>query len=99
VLLNLIALVLAVTVMQLAQPSFNKLLDQQLSLAYLLGQGVGGWAFTAGLALMFGWASRRRGSTRPSCCRRSGRWWYSRANTALRVAGTLLRKVLVAGHS
>ena len=53
-LLNLIALVVAVTVVQLAQPLFNKLLDQQLSLAYLLGKGVGGWAFPAGLGVVIG---------------------------------------------
>jgi hypothetical protein len=41
VLLNLIALVLAVTMVQLCQPLFNQLLDQQLSLAYLLGRA---WA-------------------------------------------------------
>ncbi len=98
VLLNLIALVLAVTVVQLTQPLFNRLLDQQLSLAYLLGKGVGGWAFTAGLALVIGLGIMASGfypafvlsSFRPVAVLK-GKYSASRR-------GILLRKVLVAGQ-
>ncbi|MBD0257280.1 MAG: ABC transporter permease [Cytophagales bacterium] len=98
VLLNLIALVLAVTVVQIAQPLFNQLLDQQLSLAYLLGEGVGGWVFTAGLALVVGLGIVASGfypafvlsSFRPVAVLK-GKYSASRR-------GILLRKVLVAGQ-
>ncbi len=98
VLLNLIALVLAIRVVQLAQPLFNKMLDQQLSLAYLLGRGVGGWAFTAGLSLMIGLGILASGfypafvlsSFRPVAVLK-GKYSTSRR-------GILFRKVLVAGQ-
>jgi len=98
VLLNVIALVLAVTVVQLTQPLFNQLLDQQLSLAYLLGQGVGGLAFTAGLAVVIVGGILASGfypafvlsSFRPVAVLK-GKYSASRR-------GILLRKVLVAGQ-
>ncbi len=98
VLLNLIALVLAVTVVQFTQPLFNQLLDQQLSLTYLLGEGVGGWAFTAGLAIVIGLGMVASGfypafvlsSFRPVAVLK-GKHSASRR-------GIMLRKVLVAGQ-
>ena len=98
VLLNLIALVLAVTMVQLAQPLFNQMLDQQLSVAYLLGKGVGGWAFTAGLAVVLGLGIVASGfypafvlsSLRPVAVLK-GKYSTSRR-------GVMLRKVLVAGQ-
>ena len=98
VLLNLVALVLAVTVVQLAQPLFNQLLDQQLSVAYLLGEGVGGWTFTAGLAGVLGLGILASGfypafvlsSLQPVAVLK-GKYSTSRR-------GILLRKVLVAGQ-
>jgi putative ABC transport system permease protein len=48
-LLNFIALVLAITLVQFAQPSFNALLDLRLSLSLLLGKGWGGLNMTIGL--------------------------------------------------
>ncbi len=98
VLLNLIALVLAVTMVQLTQPLFNRLLDHQLSLTYLLGECVGGWAFTAGLAAVIGLGILGSGfypafvlsSFRPVAVLK-GKYSASRR-------GILLRKVLVGGQ-
>ncbi len=98
VLLNLIALVLAITLVQFAQPLFNRLLGLDLSLLYLLGKGIGGLAFTAGLVAGISVGIFCSGfypafvlsSFRPVTVLK-GRYSASRK-------GVLLRKVLVAGQ-
>jgi len=51
-LLNFLALVLAITIVQFAQPSFNVLLELRLSLMLLLGKGWGGFTTTFVLLLV-----------------------------------------------
>lgn len=47
--INIAALALAVVVVQVAQPLFNNLLEQNLSIMLLLGAGFGGYVTTLGL--------------------------------------------------
>jgi putative ABC transport system permease protein len=51
-LLNFFALVLAITIVQFAQPGFNALLELHLSLLLLLGKGWGGFTTTSVLLLV-----------------------------------------------
>jgi putative ABC transport system permease protein len=47
---NMIGFAFAIVIIQLLQPSFNTLLEKDLSIAFLLGQGFGGYVTTVALA-------------------------------------------------
>lgn len=52
ILANLVALVLALGAVWLLQPAFNRLLQHDLNLSYLLTKGMGGYSISVGLLLL-----------------------------------------------
>jgi len=50
--INIMALAIAIVLAALFQPVFNTLVNQQLSLAFLLEKGLGGYVITIGLAII-----------------------------------------------
>ncbi len=52
VLINAVALIIALLLVYVSQPLFNQLLQQHLSLSYLLMKGLGGYSIAVGIALV-----------------------------------------------
>jgi putative ABC transport system permease protein len=95
---NLVALMLALVIVQVLQPYFNQLLENQLSILLLLGQGFGGYVTTlvlgavilVGIVLSGFYPAFVLSSFKPSS--------IVKANFGSSQKGIVMRKILVVGQ-